>query len=138
MTRVSRQELFAQFEGNPPASRETVASCQSKLKFVLPADYVQFLERMNGGEGFLGEHFFRAWPVEDLIEANKELHVEEGAPELFVFGSSGGGEAFAFDTRSSPPSIVAVPFIVSPQDAIAIALNFDEFLQHLYRAKDLF
>jgi hypothetical protein len=86
--------------------------CQSDLKFRLPAEYVQFLEQMNGGEGFIGENYLRVWPIEDLIQNNKNYHVDEVAPELFLFGSSGGGEAFAFGTRSSPPPIVAVPFIV--------------------------
>ena len=66
-------------------------------------------------------------------------HVDESAPGLFLFGSSGGGEAFAFDTRTVPPSIVAVPFIVLDlEDAIAIAPNFNAFLQHLYTSEDLF
>jgi hypothetical protein len=59
---------------------------------------------MNGGEGFIGENYLRAWPVEDLIQSNKDYRVDEAAPGLFLFGSSGGGEAFAFDTRSAPPA----------------------------------
>jgi hypothetical protein len=74
-----------------------------------------------------------------LIQNNKNYHVDDVAPELFLFGSSGGGEAFAFDTRSSPPPIVAVPFIVMClEDAIVIAPNFNTFLQHLYQSEDLF
>jgi len=49
MTLVSPDELFAKFEANPPASRDSVARCQSNLSFPLPADYVQFIEQMNGG-----------------------------------------------------------------------------------------
>jgi hypothetical protein len=45
--------------------------------------------------GFIGENYLMAWPVEDLIQFNKEYLVDEAAPELFLFGSSGGGEAFA-------------------------------------------
>jgi hypothetical protein len=139
MTLVSPNKLFAEFDANPPASYDAVARCQSKLRFLLPADYVQFLEQMNGGEGFVGKNYLRAWPVEDLIQFNKDYLVDEAAPELFLFGSSGGGEAFAFDTRSSPPPIVAVPFIIiSLEDAIVIASNFNLFLQHLYQSESLF
>jgi hypothetical protein len=139
MTTVGREKLFAEFEAKPPASAALVVRCQSSLRFKLPADYVQFLEQMNGGEGFVGKNYLRAWPVEDLIQFNKEYHVDESAPGLFLFGSSGGGEAFAFDTRSASPPIVAVPFIVlNLDDAIAIAPNFNSFLQHLYRSEDLF
>ena len=138
MTLVSPDKLFARFNANPPASRDAVARCQSNLKFPLPADYVQFLGRMNGGEGFVGKSYLRAWPIEDLIQFNKDYFVDVAAPDLFLFGSSGGGEAFAFDARSSPPPIVAVPFIVSLEDAIVIAPNFNSFLQYLYQAESLF
>jgi hypothetical protein len=94
---------------------------------------------MNGGEGFIGKNYLMAWPVEDLIQNNKDYLVDEAAPELFLFGSSGGGEAFAFDTRSSRPPIVAVPFIViSLEDAIMLAPSFNAFLQRLYRSESLF
>jgi hypothetical protein len=139
MTPVSRVKLFAEFEAKPPANPASVARCQASLKFRLPADYVEFLGQANGGEGFVGKNYLMAWPVEDLIQFNKEYHVDESAPGLFLFGSSGGGEAFAFDTRTVPPSIVAVPFIVLDlEDAIAIAPNFNAFLQHLYTSEDLF
>jgi hypothetical protein len=58
---------------------------------LLPADYVQFLEQLNGGEGFVGKSYLRAWPIEDLIQFNKDFFVDVAAPELFLFGSSGGG-----------------------------------------------
>ena len=139
MTLVSPENLFASFKANPPASPDAVSQCQSNLKFLLPVDYLQFLEQMNGGEGFVGNNYLRAWPVEELIQDNNEYHVEEFAPGLFLFGSSGGGEAFAFDARSTPPVIVAVPFIVlNLEDAIVIAPTFTAFLQHLYRSEDLF
>jgi hypothetical protein len=138
MTLVSPDKLFAKFDANPPASRDSVARCQSNLRFPLPADYVQFLENMNGGEGFVGKNYLMAWPIEDLIQFNKDYFVDVAAPELLLFGSSGGGEAFAFDTRSSPPPIVAVPSIVCLEDAIVIARTFNSFLQHLYQSESLF
>jgi SMI1 / KNR4 family (SUKH-1) len=138
MTLVSSDRLFVEFDGNPPANPDAVAQCQSHLKFTLPHEYVQFLRQMNGGEGFIGENYLRAWPIEDLIQNNKDYDVEDGAPGLFLFGSNGGGEAFAFDTRSALPPIVAVPFILDLDDAILIAPNFDLFLQHLYQSESLF
>jgi hypothetical protein len=138
MTIISREKLFAEFDAKPPADPALIARCQSHLKFRLPADYVQFLGQMNGGEGFVGKNYLRAWPVEDLIQNNQDYHVDESAPGLFLFGSNGGGEAFAFDTRSAAPPIVAVPFILDLEDAIVIASDFNSFLQHLYRSEDLF
>ena len=139
MTLVSNEKLFAEFEAKPPANPASVARCQSHLKFRPPADYIRFLEQMNGGEGFVGKNYLRAWSVEDLILHNKDYHIEERAPDLFLFGSSRGGEAFAFDARFARLRIVAVPFIILRlEDAIVIAPTFESFLQHLYQSEDLF
>jgi hypothetical protein len=131
------EKLFARFDANPPANSSSIARCQASLGFPLPADYVEFLQRMDGGEGFIGKNFLRAWPVDELIQSNEG--VDERAPGLFLFGSNGAGEAFAFDTRSSPPPIVVVPFIGMEWDAaITLAPDFGAFLQHLYWSEDLF
>ena len=39
------------------------------------------------------------------------MPVSEFAPGLILFGSDGGGEAYAFDVREAVPIIVEVPFI---------------------------
>jgi hypothetical protein len=135
MIPLSAEVLFAKFEANPPASSGLIAQSQARLSFPLPLDYVQFLQRMNGGEGFLGEHAYVAlWRVEELRERNAGYEVAEVAPGLFLFGSNGGGEAFAFDTRSGQFRIVAVPFIGMGDlaDAIVIATNFRAFLEALF------
>jgi hypothetical protein len=48
---------------------------------------------------------------------------------LLLFGSSGGG-AYAFDSRTSPAQIVAVPFI-GLDDEIVYGPSFEEFLVRL-------
>jgi hypothetical protein len=112
-----------------------IEQCQAKLSFLLPADYVQFLQKMNGGEGSLGENAYVAlWRVEELGDRNVGYEVAEFAPGLFLFGSNGAGEAFAFDARSDQFCIVAVPFIGMDdlRDAIVIATNFRAFLEVLF------
>jgi hypothetical protein len=49
---------------------------------------------------------------------------------LFVFGSNGGGEAFAFDMRFGANDVVEIPFIVMDL-AVAnrIAPTFTAFLE---------
>jgi hypothetical protein len=139
MTTESDERLFAEFIANPPASPDSIARCQAALSFSLPGDYVRFLLRMNGGEGFVGEHYLMVWRVEDLISSNKECKIDDSVAALFLFGSDGGGEAFAFDTRSDPPLIVVVPFIgMDFENAKLIAPSFNSFLQFLYRSDDLF
>jgi hypothetical protein len=139
MALVSHKVLFAKFEGKPPASLDSIARCQADLRFRMPADYQRFLQQMNGGEGFVGEHYLMLWSVEDFIEMNTGTYFAEAAPGLIVFGSDGGGEAFGFDTRSAPPPIVVAPYVGMEWDvAFKIAPTFDLFLQHLFRSEDLF
>jgi hypothetical protein len=139
ITPVSHIELFARFEGNPPASIESIDRCQAGLGIPLPADYVQFLLKMDGGEGFIGEHFVMVWSVERFVEMNTGTYFAEAAPGLVAFGSDGAGEAFGFDTRSAPSQIVMIPWIGMEWDvAIMLAPDFNSFLQHLYQADDLF
>jgi hypothetical protein len=134
MIPVSDERLFAKFEANPPASPALIAQAQATLSFLLPADYVQFLQQMNGGEGSLGKAYVALWRVEELGDRNAGYEVAEFAPGLFLFGSNGGGEAFAFDTRTDQFRIVAVPFISMDdlRDAIVIATNFRAFLEVLF------
>jgi hypothetical protein len=136
MTAVSDEELFAKFEANPPASPALIAQSQQSLNLVLPADYVCFLQQMNGGEGFLGDNAYLAlWRVEELAERNADCGVPDHAPDLLLFGSDGGDEAFAFDTRSSPPTIIAIPYITLDDcDAIAISTSFRGFLEVLFKS----
>jgi hypothetical protein len=131
---VTDNELFAAFKANPPASLAFIEQCQAKLSFLLPADYVQFLQQMNGGEGSLGRAYVALWRVEELGDRNTGYEVAEFAPGLFLFGSNGAGEAFAFDTRCDEFRIVAVPFIGMDdlRDAIVIATNFRTFLEALF------
>jgi hypothetical protein len=139
MALVNWKDLLASFESNPPASLESIAHCQASLGISLPSDYVQFLQHMNGGEGFIGEHYLMLWSVADFIEMNTGTYYAEAAPGLIVFGSDGGGEAFGFDTRSTPPPIVVAPYVGMEWDvAYRIAPTFDLFLQHLYTSEDLF
>ena len=70
MSPVNRKALFARFKGNPPASLELIDRCQAGLGVLLPADYVQFLLQMDGGEGFIGEHYLMLWSVERFVEMN--------------------------------------------------------------------
>jgi SMI1 / KNR4 family (SUKH-1) len=138
MTSASYKDLFAKFRANLPASPESIARCAT-AGFSPPADYVRFLLQLDGREGFIGEHYVMLWSIERFIEMNTQTYFAEAAPGLVVFGSDGGGEAFAFDTRDAPPPIVVAPHVGMEWDAtIRMAPDFDSFLQHLYRSKDFF
>jgi SMI1/KNR4 family protein SUKH-1 len=90
-----------------------------------------FLGRANGGEGFIGERYVRLWRAEELIEVNRGYNVAEFFPSLFLIGTDGGGEAYAFDVSANDPTVFEVPFVGKPSDARAIADSFDTFVAPL-------
>ena len=110
----------------------TIASVETALGFRLPNDYREFLSGNNGGEGFVGKHYLIAWRVEELIPFNRDYQVNEYAPGILIFASSGGGEAFAFDTRDDIWPVVQVPFIGLDLDsAIKVADTFFDLLSKM-------
>jgi hypothetical protein len=65
----------------------------------------------DGAEGFVGEGYFRAYPAHELPRLNELFGVREFEPALTLFGSSGGGEAFAFSMDSGSAQYLQIPFI---------------------------
>ena len=66
---------------------------------------------------------------------NGACEAEDRAPGLFIFGSNGGGEAYAFDTRTPEIPIVSVPFVgMERRLARFIAATFERFLDILSNA----
>ena len=128
-----RDQIFKKFRANQPASAAQIEQCEAAIGFELPASYQNFLKRQNGGEGFIGPNAYVIfWRVTDLMEMNKAYQVGEYAPGLFIFGSDGGGEAYAFDIRNNEMLIVSVPFVgMGVSLARVVASNFDDFLDTL-------
>jgi hypothetical protein len=94
----------------------------------LPDDYMVFLRRANGGEGFNGDRYVQLWRAEELADMNRAYNTAEFFPNLFFIGSDGGGEAYAFDLSRMDATVFEVPFVGFPTDARAIANSFDSFL----------
>ena len=128
-------QCIEKFEKNPIAETSTFQQVLSNLNLELPSEYLDLFSFMNGGEGFIGDNYCRFYPIEELMPLNEAFLVKEFAPELFIFGSNGGGEAFAFNTTNKPFSIVKIPFI--PMDlkwakplGNSISDFFFQFLSH--------
>jgi hypothetical protein len=96
----------------------------------LPPAYLEFLRSTGGDEGELDVEpgWIQFWPAEEVIEMNRSYEVERNLPGFFGFGSSGGGELFAFDMRGDgEPPVVMVPFIsMTSSEARFIASSFEE------------
>lgn len=125
-------KLFESFNMSSPASQDAIISAEKVLHAKLPDGYVNFLSQGNGGEGFVGNNYLILWPIEQIKELNEAYQVEEFAPGLLLFGSSGGGEAYAFDMRYEGSPIVQVPFVgMALKEVWNVASNFQEFLKKL-------
>jgi hypothetical protein len=125
-------DLLSRFNRNSGASTASIEGVSKDLGSSLPGDYASFLEICNGGEGMLGRHYLMLWKVDEIAHLNEAYQVSEYAPGLLFFGSNGGGEAFAFDTRQTPWSVVKVPFVgMNLEHVIQIAGSFGSFMQHL-------
>jgi hypothetical protein len=99
------------FVRNPGSPLHAINATSVLLQRQLPGDYVEVLQYMDGGEGFMGSEYVRLYPSKKLAELNKAYDVQEFAPGLLIFGSNGEGDAFAFDYRQNQPGVVRIPFI---------------------------
>jgi cell wall assembly regulator SMI1 len=127
-----RNELLIEFNGNPHADVEAIEQFEAASKLHLPRDYAEFLMAMNGGEGSVGNAYLVLWRVEELVAMNQAYQSAKYAPGLLLFGTDGGGEAFAFDMRSDSMPIVSVPFVgMGLESTLPMATNFDDFLEKL-------
>jgi len=135
MNLADKERLLAEFNGNPPTDALYLQKLESDAGLRLPEDYAQFLQQTNGGEGFIGSAYLILWSVGDLIEMNKAYQVADYAPGLFLFGSDGGGEAFAFDMRTEAKPIVSVPFVGMELELIQpLGSTFKAFLEALFES----
>lgn len=118
---------------NPGASNEAFTELSAATGLMVPEEYLAFMRVSNGAEGFVGEGgYLLLWPIQKLVKHNRDYAVGERAPGLFLFGSDGGGEAYAFDTRRRDMPIVDVPFVgMSLEHVRPCGRSFLEFLQHL-------
>lgn len=132
MALTDKEQLLAEFNGNPPADSSSVERFEAASGIRLSSGYRQFMQQMNGGEGFVGGAYLMLWRIEELSEMNEAYQAAEYAPGLLLFGSDGGGEAFAFDLRSEDMPVVSVPFVgMELALATSIAPDFEAFLEEL-------
>jgi len=127
-------DLFVNFSGGAPVTPEGILCVEKELGYALPDDYRQFLRQKNGGEGFIGPNsYLILWPLEQLVSLNLAYEAARYAPGFLLFGSNGGGEAYAFNSGLRPMPIVAMPFVgMDPTVSQPIAVGFAGFLQKLF------
>lgn len=129
---IPLEKVLSDFSGKPGATEQAIQAVERSLGQRLPDDYRDFLMRFDGGEGFIGKHYFILWKAEELHQLNHDYQVSEYAPGFLMFASDGGGDGFAFDTRSGSNRVMEVPFIgMSVDDAFYVADSFTGLLEKM-------
>jgi hypothetical protein len=129
-------ELLEGFQTTLPAGLDEIEGFERETAITLPPDYREFLRFTDGGEGFTGPgSYAMIWKIGELLRFNREYEVQVYAPGLLLFGSSGGGEAFAFDLRAPGRTpVVSVPFIgMDAKEVWPLAETFGGLLEYLAR-----
>jgi hypothetical protein len=117
------EHLRAKLALAAPAGKATVARLRHELGQQVPDDYLAFLAAHDGAEGAVGvlAPAAEVGRGADLYPELDHLH------DFVIFGSDGGGEAFAFEPGGR---VVVVPWIGGAEDAIPQG-TFTEFLSML-------
>ena len=72
------------------------------------------------------------WPIDGVLEYNRDYGVETHAPGYLGFATSGGGEMYAF---SPDKTIVCLAFIgMNSDEASHVASSWNEFARMLHNA----
>lgn len=122
---------------NSRITKDVFHGVVTSLGMSLPADYVQFLQEHNGGEGFIGDNYLILWRAEEIPQFNREYEVDKYAPGIILFGSDGGGEGYGFDSREKGMPIVRVPFIgMDLKYATVVASSFNGLITYLSTNKN--
>jgi hypothetical protein len=109
--------------------QKLIAECGMEL----PKDYLNFLRQYGTLEGELSVQpfWFRVWAADEVRQANCDYQVQGLLPGWFAFGSSGGGELFAFETRTHQPwKVFMIPFsVMDESESMIVAEDFESFVK---------
>ena len=119
---------MATIDRNEPPTNTEIEQFINNANFKLPQGFLEFYKESNGADINGDEAYVMLWPLTELIQKNKGYNVDVYAPEFFIFGSDGGGTAYAIERATG--HIFDLPFIgMSREDAIFRCSNFNEFLE---------
>lgn len=106
---------------------------QRKIDFAIDLDYLDFIKKHDGSEGFLNENtFIQFWNIDDLIALNPYYEDVEKCGKLFFFGTDGSNLGFAFSKLDS--TIVSIDFLeILDKDPDFVSKTFISFLIERYQ-----
>ena len=92
--------MHPKFKPNSPASEQAIHNLAKSLSRPLPSAYLKAMAMADGGEGFVGGRYIQLRRVNELPERNQRLKVSQYAPDFYLIGSDGGGEAYGVNGNS--------------------------------------
>jgi len=122
------ESFFGEFNLEDPLENASfhVTRIEDRFNIKLPSDYVEFMEKCNGGEGFIGENYLILYPLNEIIEANEDYEVAKYLPNVLLIGSNGGGEAIAIDFNKLKKYII-VPFLFEEEAILEQSYSLEGF-----------
>jgi hypothetical protein len=125
-----KKEYLADFECNPGITEEQLGHL--KLPRRLPADYLDLLKEMNGGEGDVGDEYLILDKAEQLLEINQDTEIADFDKDLFIIGGNGGGELIVIDFRRPKPKYVIMPYIFEYEAMIELGSSIEELFKRVH------
>ena len=123
---------------NTGATDEDIRALTDATSFALPSAYLDLLRAVNGGEADISHltgddsSYLDLWEAEDVVQFNTDYMLPQFAPSFFAFGSNGGGELFAFDSRRNDDAVFMVPAIgMSDDTSLPFADSVDAFARRI-------
>ena len=114
------------------ASAGAIEELQAAAPICLPDSFLRLLSFSNGGEGPLPVNplYFRLDAAQE-VTANiaSGNHGRLDLEGFLIFGSNGGGEYLALDTRGSAPwPVVTIDMVAGADSAEVVTPDFDNFI----------
>jgi hypothetical protein len=124
---------------NEGASEDAISRLSTVAPFQLPPSYLALLRYSNGGEGPLpvDPWNFCLDTAELAADTEQNGRLKEFFPNLFIVGTSGGGDGIALDASKPAPRPV-VQFDMTncnlSESVHQLAPDFDAFLELIGRS----
>ena len=127
------------FQKKALESKIEIKSIENHFGRKLPKDYIFFLEKYSGFEGFINVEFVKIWAAEELVETNKGYEIQTYMPNTIGIGSNGSGEIIAIEfDEAEGYGIFLTPIDLDSEYNIDIGKDFTEFLYRLDCGKSWF
>ncbi|WP_286862463.1 MULTISPECIES: SMI1/KNR4 family protein [Sphingobacterium] len=121
---------MATIDRNIAPIKQEVENFLKQIDFKLPEGFIESFKDSNGADISSDENYIVLWALTDMIQLNRDYNVDEYAPDFFIFGSDGGGTAYA--VKKSTSDIYEIPFIgMSNEEAVFKNKTFSEFIEGL-------